>query len=530
MKRLLLLFLLSSSLLFAQSGRKAIYPVILVHGLNSSDGTWIALMNEYRRAGYNVAIDGVRAGAGSRIDFNLNADGDLARATTDFNYQPNRYNYGDVLDLRSPIDGSNDVFVLNFDNGNLSNQSAIYKQGFAVGIAIQKVLAATKAEKVILVGHSMGGLAIREYLQNSRFLFYDDNATHKVYKAVTIGTPHGGSNNGTSGVNFGLLAGVNERSEAVRDLRSNHVVSGQRGIYLWGGLEQNATYGIFGQSFVNVDINCNGRIDEVGGINQAKAGLMPSDVYFDCLVTEVSGILGSDGVVTTSSQNMNNFILKQLNGFSVPFADVIKIDNVLHTKQTEQSYSLIKSAMKTLNIPISFGNYYVFLTGNVNPNNSTKTIGSATYFLTVKESGKLSVDYTTPSGVVPTLRIQKDNGNGFVVVSTIKAANVSVDAGVYYISAVGELNRDNYATANLSISFMPNKQEPTNTIAESSVYPNPTAGFLRIKSDQMPTLIDCVDILGKSVAFSLENGGIDIQQKGLVFVRVDGKTHRVLVE
>lgn len=475
-----------------------------------------------------MSIDGIRAGAGSRLDFNLNADGDVARATTDFDYQPNRYNYGDVLDMQSSIDATNDVFILNFDNGNLSNQSAIYKQGFAVGIAIQKVLAATKAEKVILVGHSMGGLAIREYLQNSRFLFYDNNATHKVYKAVTIGTPHGGSNNGTSGVNFGLLAGVNERSEAVRDLRTNHVVSGERGIYLWGGLETSATYGIFGQTFYNNDINCNGRIDEIAGINQAKAQFMPSDVYFDCVVTEFSEVLGSDGMVTTTSQNMNNFILKQINGFSVPFADVIRIDNVVHMKQTEQSFTLIKSAMKTINIPIVFGNYYVFLTGNVNPNNSEKTLAFASYFLTVKESGKLSVNYSSASGVTPKLTVFRNNGSGDIVFSTFSTANVTVDAGVYYILAEGELNRDNYATANLSLKFTPDNV-PIMGVTENAVYPNPTYGFLWIKSVKTPTLINCFDSMGKAVKFTIENGGVYIEHKGLVLVRIDDSTHKILV-
>ncbi|MBA4849041.1 hypothetical protein [Emticicia sp. BO119] len=48
--------------------------------------------------------------------------------------------YGDVQEFSNPIDGNNDVFVINFDVGNCSNgnQSAIVKQGFALGLAIRK--------------------------------------------------------------------------------------------------------------------------------------------------------------------------------------------------------------------------------------------------------------------------------------------------------------------------------------------------------------------------------------------------------
>ena len=49
---------------------------------------------------------------------------------------------------------------------NLSNQSAIAKQGLALRNVIIYVMQLTGRDKVILMGHSMGGLAAREYLQN----------------------------------------------------------------------------------------------------------------------------------------------------------------------------------------------------------------------------------------------------------------------------------------------------------------------------------------------------------------------------
>lgn len=58
---------------------------------------------------------------------------------------------------------------------------------YAEGIAtrIDEVLAATGAAQVILVGHSMGGLAIRAYLRR--------HGAAKVARIVTLGSPHHGS-------------------------------------------------------------------------------------------------------------------------------------------------------------------------------------------------------------------------------------------------------------------------------------------------------------------------------------------------
>lgn len=58
---------------------------------------------------------------------------------------------------------------------------------YAAGIArrIDEVLAATGAPQVILVGHSMGGLACRAYLRR--------HGTEKVARLITLGSPHHGT-------------------------------------------------------------------------------------------------------------------------------------------------------------------------------------------------------------------------------------------------------------------------------------------------------------------------------------------------
>ncbi|MDK9702343.1 MAG: alpha/beta fold hydrolase [Sulfuritalea sp.] len=59
--------------------------------------------------------------------------------------------------------------------------------GYVDGIArrIDEVLAATGAPQVILVGHSMGGLASRAYLRR--------HGTARVARLITLGTPHQGT-------------------------------------------------------------------------------------------------------------------------------------------------------------------------------------------------------------------------------------------------------------------------------------------------------------------------------------------------
>ncbi len=68
-----------------------------------------------------------------------------------------------------------------------STQLAISQQGKELAEAINLVKRINNEDKVILIGHSMGGLASREYLQSS---YYKND----VAGFVSVGTPHQGSN------------------------------------------------------------------------------------------------------------------------------------------------------------------------------------------------------------------------------------------------------------------------------------------------------------------------------------------------
>lgn len=285
--------------------RKLPYPIILVHGWGGSDKSFYPLISEFNRLGLGVAIDPVAGGAGtgSRLDYCLNADGDLTRS----------YLLTDVADQQSYVNPNYDIFVINFATcDNTSNQSAIVKQGYALGLAIDRVLSATGADKVILFGHSMGGLAIREYYQNKR---HWRTTSDRVAQIVTLGTPHLGSNSNSLGLVYYLNSFL-EWSEAVRDLRFPEGYSlYDRGVYLYGGREFNMKrLGLY--DYYNTDVNCDGDAnDVVTGLNQMG---WVGDVPFACVVGTRYG-LQSDFIVEADRANVNK-------NFVSTIADVIYAD------------------------------------------------------------------------------------------------------------------------------------------------------------------------------------------------------------
>lgn len=165
-----------------------------------------------------------------------------------------------------------DIYVLTFNcdaeglcdqEGMLalqSNEAAILKQALAVRKAITKVLNATGKDKVVLVGHGAGGMAVREYHQNPDLWTGTESL---VAKLVTIGTPHMGTNYEPQN---GIMSDddmLSRNSEAMRDLRNSYDSAGvflSQGAYLWGSSNETQAelYSDYNGPWVNVDINCNG--------------------------------------------------------------------------------------------------------------------------------------------------------------------------------------------------------------------------------------------------------------------------------
>jgi pimeloyl-ACP methyl ester carboxylesterase len=283
------------------------YPIIFIHGLNSEAETWVPTTFNFLTPQYGLVN-------GGRFDYCLNFDVNNALANT--NFYPTA---GADIAIYAGTWSAGDFYYVNFDVGSdgaympnhfasnyiLSDQSAITKQGRALGDAIARVLQLTGRDKVILMGHSMGGLAAREYLQNTSN-WQPDGQSH-VAKLATTGTPHGGSN----ATSFGIVSNSTEgQSEAIRDLRREYYYSLNQGVYLFGGPEnlpymedQLCCY------FYNSDVNCNGTIQtNIVGLNQKN---IYSNLDYSCIVGVCSGCVGTtnngDGIVPDFSANLNTY-------------------------------------------------------------------------------------------------------------------------------------------------------------------------------------------------------------------------------
>jgi len=338
MKRTLLTLVLLSFLTIAFAGNSP-YPIIFVHGLGDSDICFHDFMY-WLNSKYGNDPEDIKV-----FDAILNADNsnDSAVLANDVRYTPfvvqednevyaiypgKRMFSWSVDDYSLYWIGESNVFAINFDSQrisgtlgqvcDLSNEAALHKQGYALGKMIQQVLNYTGAEKVILVGHSMGGLAIREYLQRAENGIYtnshpwwvnptDTENGHKVARVVTLGSPHGGSN-----LLELQLRLPNMLSEGVRDLRIGHNFPGAEDIlnpYLYTGSEELWDAAFTFPNHYNYDINCNGsEIDIIDGINVGNGESEPSitmhlpENILYTYITVDADFTDGDGVVEETRQ------------------------------------------------------------------------------------------------------------------------------------------------------------------------------------------------------------------------------------
>lgn len=268
-------------------------PVLFLHGMSGDASSW----------GGMAALLSNDAGLteGQELQYCLNGDGSENSSTLD-----------EVLPFTSLPSQYADFFRLNFEcnaggtcwsnsssnsDGIYSGQAAAAKQGIAVADAIAEILDATGAPEIVLVGHSMGGLAAREYLQNPEYWPVDENgmAHHRVAKLVTSGTPHNGSNFSVGWLeDLGDLFGfdIEQRSDAVRDLRTDYFYSGDPGVFLFGGVEDNwVLWDFLFQNFWNVDVNCDGdEGDNIVGLNQKP---LSDDLEFAFITSYDDGVVSA---------------------------------------------------------------------------------------------------------------------------------------------------------------------------------------------------------------------------------------------
>ena len=420
----------------AQSGRKLPYPIIFVHGLTGSDETWYEfasyLQTQYGLSAHTLKYSnapGGKAGDGSRLDFDLNYDNNLSSSDA-------RSDYADLVNEQRL--GDNDMYIINFDTGIQSNQSAVHKQGLAVRDAVRHVRNVTGADKVILMGHSMGGLAARDYIQNTRK--WQSDGQHHVAKLVTVGTPHGGSDG-----SLGPLVwtdSIDELSEAVRDLRYFYS-SGYSGAYLFGGYEnRNAITGKL-LNFKNVDVDCNGRTgDYVEGLNR-KPSIVTNLAYATVIGAGINTLpngVNGDGVVELDRADLTKYYTVTQDAFYVSkltTSTVFEIHRALCKNYPYQNLqALDEPGTNFLAYEIRPGNVY---SGFFSPQANTSLRDVDRYKVYVSEKGIFSVATSALPSYAVTCQIIDENGvdygsrysaNGSAIRFT---ANVP-RAGWYYLS------------------------------------------------------------------------------------------------
>lgn len=151
-------------------------PIILIHGLASSSNTWDDFAKTLPARPHNIDL----------------RDADTRRA----------------MEAGSATVPDAAFYTLDFSS---NRDLSLRQQGDQLAWIVRAVRRATGAKKVVLVGHSMGGLAARAYLQ---FHSADDVAA-----LVTVGTPHAGSPLAYFKEDLEQAWGVELPAAAVEDLR-----------------------------------------------------------------------------------------------------------------------------------------------------------------------------------------------------------------------------------------------------------------------------------------------------------------------
>jgi pimeloyl-ACP methyl ester carboxylesterase len=513
--------------------QKLPYPIIFIHGLNSNSAVWTDLGTQLINSGLSF---------GGRIDFCLNDDGNNLLSNKNL-YPTSGADIALYTDYNTDLSVA-DFYLLNFDIDNLgrlpsnanftdvlSNEAAIAKQGVALKYAIQIVMQKTGRDKVILMGHSMGGLASREYLQNP--VNWQPDGNHHVAKLITTGTPHGGY----TGINASALTGIDEKSEAYRDLKKSYTISGNDGVYLYGGYENYSTMNNnLLYNFYNVDVNCNG-VDadntDIIGLNEKSLPLTLDYAYIIGKCTNcfaLQGTIEGDGIVRSVNANLSNF-------YTLP------------TPKNEFIYEAAASTIKGLHsdlpqaIPVNMQgldepNEYL-LGYSITFNQEYKG------FITQQPVNGYPFDYddykfTMPSNGSFNITINNSFSNNLIfrivdtslnqVYTNTVAPNstnpfsTSLNSGQYYLEFYATPTSTSYQfpytfTIQNTLSIDDNLVDNT-----FSIYPNPTNSKVNIKSQSKFEEVEIYNVLGQKVLSKTisENQEIDMSSltSGTYFLKL----------
>jgi pimeloyl-ACP methyl ester carboxylesterase len=490
------------------------YPIIFIHGLNSNSSTW-DITTDWMDSQYGLTF-------GGRLDYCLNFDNNYYNSNTNFYPTPN----ADMALFVSSAFITGDYYYLNFDIGSngsfhptyltadyvTSDQSSIVKQGIALKWAIYDVLQQTGRDKVVLMGHSMGGLAAREYLQNP-INWQVDGQTH-VAKLVTTGTPHGGSNSTAFG--FGGISGLDEQSEAVRDLRRTYYYSGDNGVFLYGGLEfqNNSTnmddnINLSGIDFYTVDVNCNGIIGEnIVGLNQKN---IDGTIDYSCIIGECPNCLldiyQGDGVVNNISANLNSYYSGIANlYYFVNNNTSAEIHTILPQLNFQNMQGLDEPNEYPLSYKIDFDTLYTAFTSVQPVNGYQYDYDDFKFSVTSNSNIMVSVNNIGLSDLMARIVDLSFNTVGEIHYNSGSNTinfNAFLTTGDYYLEIYGTPTATSYL---YPYQFIIEQSGVTTEIeyspeTEITISPNPfnTHTAIYFNKNQIQSTIEIIDVLGKKI-------------------------------
>lgn len=426
------------------------YPIIFIHGLNSDDQTWSTTLSQISSTWNLSSAHILSAVLNARGGDTTNYLQDIIIPQQDVNgnyvntisiSSVYAFNFGNFWN-RNPSDPRIILYSSSTPGSNQSpsSQSSIYKQGYLLRIFIDSVLRVTGASKVILAGHSMGGLAIREYLQRTENGIhkwwinpYDPVNGHRVARVVTFGTPHLGTN--VSSIPFTT---VDFNSEAIRDMR--YSFSSANAPYLFSNTESTVP-----SSYYNADVNCNGGVtDTITGLslNTAENTLMPlpQNITYTWITSNYLS-LGTDLAVPLSRQWLYNGSVPSPSGVS---------DTLLTNKNHIQETSDYRSIIRGLDEPDNINYSYEVTLGKTYAGYITlqsKGITSDTDFYSVQfnTGGKLSLQLTSVNAGVTGIAVLNSSGSALAS-KTISGSSDSVScyciSGTYFFRVTGNSNQN----------------------------------------------------------------------------------------
>lgn len=485
------------------------YPIIFIHGLDSGAHVW---GNEGDTNDMTDVLTSYGLNFGGRFDFNLNDDNN--NLTSNKIFYPN--SGSDIAQYYTSVINA-DFYFLNFAVGSdgsynpsnlsslnvLSNEAAIAKQGVALAKAIQQVINITGRDKVILFGHSMGGLCAREYLQNPQN-WTEPNVNHHIAKLITTGTPHGGY----TGANF-IFTGINSSSEAYRDLRTEYS-NNNLGAFLFGGTESSSN---IGTSYYNNDINCNGINNDgttIIGLNSKSLPTNEVDFAYimgncdGCLLSQ--GLIPGDGVVRLINANLSNFTTNTLpspkNEFIYTASAITEIHSVLPKAITVNMQALDEPNQLWLAYGVDYGITYKGFIYNQPVNGYQFDYDD--YKFTVTNSSIVNILINNITSTTLFARIFDING---VQIGTTYSGNSTNPINISQILSPGNYFLQIYGTpVDISIIKSYNFNLSTTLTSENftnqnsiKTYPNPFTNQLTIEANEPIIKVEIYNLLGQLV-------------------------------